>query len=61
MKHEEKKEYCMPEMTVLEFVQEGNLLCGSPGDPSCSADDSDDNIGSIFCGGTGDSCKNEDD
>ena len=37
MKHEEKKEYCMPEMTVLEFVQEGNLLCDSPGDPSCSA------------------------
>jgi len=54
MKHEEKKEYCMPEMTVLEFEQEGNLLSGSPNNP-------DDSVGSIFCGGTGDPCKNEDD
>ena len=50
MKHEEKKEYCVPEMTVLEFVQEGNLLCDSPGDPSCSADE-DDDIGFTLCKG----------
>ena len=51
MKNEEKKEYCVPEMTVLEFVQEGNLLCGSPNDPSCPSDEDDDSVGFTLCKG----------
>ena len=47
MKNEEKKEYYVPEMTVLEFVQEENLLCGSPNDP-CS----EESFGFDMCGGS---------
>ena len=51
MKNEEKKEYCVPEMTVLDFVQEGNLLCGSPNDPSCPSDEDDESVGFTLCKG----------